>query len=134
MNPKFLYALWGGLLALCAGLGFIPEPGGAWKGLMVLLAVSCFIPPFLLLRRARRGRDRRTLELLRNLSVASLLVTLVLLIANFMSVMASEALGTVLYYILVIVSSPMVCGQYWAVSLFLWAYLMIASMARVKKR
>lgn len=134
MNQKFLYALWCGLFLLCAGLGFIPEPEGVLKGLMVILALCCFVPPFLLLYRASRANDRRTLALLRNLAAASILATLVLLIANFMSILAPETVGNILHYVLVVVSSPMVCGQYWALSLFLWAFLMIAAMAGLKKK
>ena len=59
---------------------------------------------------------------------------MVLLIANFLSVLGSELLGNILYYVLVIVSTPMVCGQYWVISLFLWAYLMIACMKALRKK
>lgn len=134
MNQKYLFALWGGLFALCAGLGFIPEPAGILKGLMVVLAVACFVPGFLLLRSASRKKDRRTVALVRNLAAASLIVTVVLLVLNFLSVLTSETLGTVLYYVLIIVSAPMVCGQYWVLSLFLWACLMLAAGAELKKK
>lgn len=134
MNQIILYALWGVLFALCAGLGFVPAPEGALRVLMVLLALLFFVPAYLLLYRASRTHDRRTLALLRNLAAASLLVTVITLIANFFSVLASETTGTILHSVLVIVSSPMICGQYWAVSLFLWAFLMIAAMNRLKKR
>lgn len=134
MKKNMLFALWGGLFILCAGLGFIPEPSGFLKTLLVLLAVGCFVPAGLLVRQAEQKKDRATLALVRNLAALSLLLTLVLLVANFMSVLSSEALGTVLYYILIIVSSPMVCGQYWALSLFLWACLMIGSWAELKKK
>lgn len=133
MNQKNLYVLWGVLFALCAGLGFIPEPEGALRVLLVLLALGFFVPPYLLLYRAAKLKDLRTLALLRNLAAASLLVTLVTLIANFFSVLASETVGAIAHSVLVIVSSPMICGQYWVVSLFLWAFLMIAAMTRLKK-
>ena len=133
MKKNTLFALWGGLFILCAGLGFITEPTGILKALMVALAVGCFIPAGLLVRQARQKKDRATLALIRNLSALSLILTLVLLVANFLSVLSSEALGTALYYILIIVSSPMVCGQYWALSLFLWACVMIASWTELKK-
>ena len=133
MKKNTLFALWGGLFALCAGLGFIPEPKGFLRVLLTVFAVAAFIPPAVLMKRAVSEKDRRTLSLLRNLSALSLGLTAVLLVGNFLSVFASEAVGDVLYWVLVIVSSPMVCSGYWALSLFLWACLMIAGMSKLKK-
>ena len=134
MNQKLYFALWGGMFVLCAGLGFIPEPTGFLKVLLVLLGIGFFVPGFLLLNLAEKNGDRHTLALIRNLATASLGLTVVLLIANFLSVLGSELLGNILYYVLVIVSTPMVCGQYWVISLFLWAYLMIACMKALRKK
>lgn len=134
MNKNLYFALWGGLFVLCAGLGFLPEPTGLVKAVLVLLSAGFFVPPFLLLRDAAKSGHRNTLMLLRNLAVWSLLITAVLLIANFLSVMGGETLGNILYYVLVIVSAPMVCSQYWAVSLFLWACLMIAAQKELKRK
>lgn len=129
MNKKSLYALWGFLFILCAGLGFIPEPAGALKTLMTLLAIACFLPPAVLLYCA----DSADRTLIRNLSALSLGLSLVLLIANFLSAYASDTLGTILYYILVTVSSPMICSGHWAMSLFLWACLLMASLKDPRK-
>ena len=63
-----------------------------------------------------------------------LALTLALILANFMSLMAPEALGNMLYILLTIVSAPMVCGQYWVLSLFLWACLMISSLRILKRK
>ena len=134
MNQKRYFALWGGLFALCAGLGFFSEPDGLLKAVMVLLSLGFFIPGFLLLRDARQRGDRDVIKLIRNLVALSLLSTVILLIANFMSVMAGEILGTMLYYVLIIVSAPMICGQYWAVSLFLWAALMLSAVKELKHK
>lgn len=134
MNQKRLFALWGGLFALCAGLGFFSEPDGLLKAVMVLLSLGFFVPGFLLLRDARQRGDRDVIKLIRNLAALSLLSTVILLIANFMSVMAGEILGTMLYYVLIIVSAPMICGQYWAVSLFLWAALMLSAVKELKHK
>ena len=108
MNQKLYFALWGGMFVLCAGLGFIPEPTGFLKVLLVLLGIGFFVPGFLLLNLAEKNGDRHTLALIRNLATASLGLTVVLLIANFLSVLGSELLGNILYYVLVIVSTPMV--------------------------
>lgn len=133
MNKKLLFALWGVLFVLCAALGFVPEPAGMLKALMVLLAIGFFVPPALLIRLSRRSGDRGSLKLIRNLAAASLLLTVVLIIVNFLSFAASETLGNILNSILIIVSAPMVCSRYWALSLFLWACLMFAAGTKPKK-
>ena len=131
MKPKNLFALWGGLYVLCAGLGFIPDPTGLLKVLLVVAAVAFFVPPLMIVY--GKG-DRHALQLIRNLAAWWLLLTTVLLIFNFMSATAPEHLGNLLHAVLVIVSSPMICGQYWVLSLFGWAFLMYAAIARLKKK
>jgi hypothetical protein len=130
MRKNKLLALWGALFILCAALGFVPGPTGWGRGLLVLLSVGFFVPPVLLLRCA----DRQTALLVRNLAGASLGLTLLLLIGNFLSVLGSEGLGNFLYAMLVIVSAPMVCGQIWVLSLFLWACLLMVSIKKLRKR
>ena len=136
MKKETYFALWGGLFIACVGLGFVPAPQGFLKWLLVGLAVAFFVPPMLLAREAARKKDRLMLRLLRNLSIASLLMTVLILIGNFLTVAASETLGNAMYILLVVVSSPMVCGQYWLLSLFLWAFLMTYCVSRLmgKKR
>ena len=46
---------------------------------------------------------------------------------------ASEMLGNFVHYILVIVSSPMICSGHWAMSMFLWACLLMMSLKLLKK-
>ena len=128
MNKKFLFALWGGLFCLCAGLGFIAEPAGFLKVMMVILSLGFFLPGFLLL-----GCGRQEILLVRNLAALSLGITALLLIGNLLSVLGSQTLGDILHYILVIVSSPMVCSQNWILSLFLWACLLFTAQSKVKK-
>ena len=128
MKNRFLYALWGALFILCAGLGFIPESDGALKLLRTGLSVLFFLPPALLIWKARQERNRAPLLLVRNLSIASLSLSVALIIANFLTVFRSQLLGDILHGILVVVSSPMICGGHWAMSLFLWACLLIASL------
>ena len=129
---KCLFALWGGLFILCAALGFIPEPGGILGGVMTAFSLLFFLPPAVLVYRGKRERAPAVLKLVRNLSALSLVLTLVLLVLNFLTILGSETLGTVLYYILVIVSSPRVCGGHWAMSLFLWACLLLVSLRELK--
>jgi hypothetical protein len=134
MNTTAYYALWAGLFLLCAGLGFIPEPQGFGKFCLVLLSIGFFIPPALLLRHAEKKNDTLNIRLVRNLAFTSLVLTLVLIIANFMSILAPEAVGNILYTLLAIVSAPMICGQYWVVSLFGWACLMLWAGSLLKSK
>ena len=60
-------------------------------------------------------------------------MTLLTLVANFLSLGAGDAVGEGLYAVLVIVSSPMICSGYWLLSLFLWACLVVVSMDILKK-
>jgi hypothetical protein len=129
MNKKNLYYIWAGLFILTALLGFITEPNGLLKALMVMAAVGFFVPPALLLKQG----DFQDIKLVRNLSLVSLITTTVLLVLNVMSVLASEAVGTGLYALLILLSAPMVCSQYWALSMFLWACLLMVSLKLLKK-
>ena len=134
MNKKLSFTLWGVLFAICAGLGFVPQPEGALKVLMVILSLGFFGLGGWILWQAGQGKDAAAVALIRNLSLASLLLTFVMLIANFLSVFASQWLGNLLHYMLIVVSSPMLCAPNWAVSLFLWACLMVVSHRMLKKK
>ena len=125
MTNRKLFVLWGVLFVLCAGLGF-PEP----SAISLIAALLFFAPPAVLLYRA--GSDRHTLLLIRNLSALSLGLTLVFLILNLLTAFASEMLGNFVHYILVIVSSPMICSGHWAMSMFLWACLLMMSLKMLK--
>ena len=127
MKSQFLYALWGALFILCAGLGFIPDPAGVLRVLLTGLSILFFLPPALLVWKGRREKDRMALSLVRNLSIASLSLSVLLIIANFLTVFRSELLGDILHGVLVVVSSPMICSGHWAMSLFFWACLLISS-------
>ena len=134
MKKQVLFGLWAGLFSVCAALGFIPSPEGSVRTLLTLCAIAVFVPPAVLIYDAVRTEDRRTLALIRNLSAASLVGTVVLLICNFLSVRGSEGLGNFLYYVLVVVSSPMICSGTWGLSLFLWACLLLVCMKHLKKK
>ena len=128
MSNTVLFALWGALYALCAGLGFVAAPGPALRLLMVLLSLAHFVPAFLLNRRG----SRRILMLVRNLSLAWLVATGVLLVVNILSVMASETLGNFLHGLLTVISSPLVCSDSWALTIFLWACVFFDARAKLK--
>ena len=133
MKQRLCYGLWACLFILCAGLGFIPEPEGSLSAVLSLLALLFFLPPAWLLYQSGKHRQKDTALLIRNLSLVSLILTVTVLILNFFTAFASQRLGQILHYVLVIVSSPMICSGHWAMSLFLWACLLMVSLRQLKR-
>lgn len=130
MKQKTLYLLWGLLYVICTGLGFVAHPEGAGRVLMILSAVIFFIPGFYLLLKFGTKKNRRRIRIL---SVCSLSLTLLFLVANILSVAASKTVGLALHVLLSLVSTPMLCGQHWLLSLFLWACLLMLSLKKPTK-
>lgn len=128
MNRKILYAVWAALYILCAGLGFIPAPGGFLRAVLIVLAVVFFLPGVLLLYDAERAHSRKAVRVIRNLSILSLSLSLLGIVANFAAATASDTAGLFLHVVLGLVSAPMLCGQFWALGLFGWACLMVESL------
>lgn len=83
--------------------------------------------------RCEKEKDARTLKLVRGISLLSLGLTLLALVLNVLSAMGTVTMGNVLFAVLIVVSSPMVCSGYWALSLFLWACLLIVSHSLLRK-
>ena len=133
MKKSTLYMLWAGLFIICAVLGFIPDPAGAGRVILTLISLAFFFPPMALLYRAKAEKDAFTVQLIRNLSALSLALTAVLLVVNVASAFRSVLWGNIVHTVLVIVSSPMICSGYWALSLFLWACLLVISVKLLKK-
>ena len=86
MKKQVLFGLWAGLFIVCAGLGFIPEPEDGVRTALTLSAIFAFVPPAVLIWQACKSGDKNTLSLIRSLSAASLGLTSLLLILNFLSV------------------------------------------------
>ena len=124
MKTKTLWLTWLYLAAFSCVLGFIPNPPEFVKALLVMVGVAFFIPGALLLKR----KDSKSVRLVRLLSICSLVLTLVTVILNFASVLMEPVWGTVLYIIMGILSTPMLCCQVWAISLFGWACLLAGSL------
>lgn len=133
MKKSSLLALWGILYIICAGLGFIPEPEGGVRVLLLVISLLFFLPPAMVLRDAIRRGDQKTVRLIRLLSAASLGITLLLIILSILTAASGDAVGSVLNVLLVVLSAPMFCSNYWALSLFLWAALLTASFTAKKK-
>lgn len=133
-KTKKCWLAWGILYLTCTLWGFIPSPSGVLYGLLVLTSLGFFIPPGMLLHDAIGKGDRDTVKIIRNLSILSLSVTTVTIVLNFLSANSSDAVGTVLYWLLILVSTPMVCSQVWILSLFGWAMLMMVAIFELKKK
>lgn len=130
MKKTVLYCAWACMYILCVGLAYIQDPPTATKVALVMIALLFFVPGGILLWDALKSGDRKTVLQIRIISCISLGLTLAAIVANLMSISAAEAVGDALYDLLVVVSSPMVCSQYWVLSLFLWACLLSASFPK----
>ena len=133
MKTKSLYILWIMLYVMCTLLGFIPSATGFLRGLMLAFSVAFYVPGFILVHTALRQNNKKALRTLRIISASSLILTLVALVANFLAVLASDAVGNLLYVLLVLVSTPMVCSGYWVAPLFIWACLLMVTFLKAKK-
>ena len=123
-DKSILKAQWVGMFLLCALLGFVPQPTGANKWLLMCFGILFFLPPILLLYQGYKTKDKKLLKLMRKLSAISLISTVVLLIANMLSMLAPQPVGDALYFLLVVASTPMICCQYWFISLSGWAIVL----------
>ena len=81
MKKINLYKAWAALYTLCVGFGFVSKPDAFGKVLLVALSLLCFVPPFYLAIRARKEENRKTLKVLRLVSILSLSLTLLLTLA-----------------------------------------------------
>jgi len=128
MKKTVLFALWGGLFVISAALGLADNTkAGLW------VSILFFLPPSLLLYDAGKAGDKSAVLLIRNLAALSLGLTLVLLILNVVFAVKSQAVGNFLHGILGVVSTPMLASGYWALSLFLWACLLMVGRNLAKK-
>jgi hypothetical protein len=132
-DKGILKAIWAGMFVVCCVLGFIPDPGAGGQIVMVAMAGLFFVPAYADAYFAWKNRDHKELRLIRNLCILSLGSTLVVLVANLLSLLTSSLeLGDALYYLLVVVSTPMICGRYWVYSLLLWAILLWCCIAALR--
>ena len=131
---KKLWILWAAAYVICTVCAFFPVAPGALTGLFVLLSLGFFVPPAFLIYKAVEHKWPKILRVIRNLSIISLSLTLVTILLNFLSFQASEAWGLVLYWLLILVSTPMICSQVWVIGLFGWAMLLFTSLTYLKKK
>lgn len=134
MKQKNLWLLWLCLYVICLIAGFIPDPTGFGKVVLVLLCLGFFVPGILLLCDAHRRQDKKALMSIRLVSLGSLALTVVFFIANLLSVFVSDVAGSVLHVFLNIVSVPMFAMQYWLLSLFLWSCLFFGTFLKLYRQ
>ena len=136
MKKRILYIIWAAMYLLCAGLGHITEPSVPQTIGITIFAFLFFVPAVLILACALKHKDKKNLLRLRWISAVSLGLTLVLVIANFLSVYGAEALGNVLHELLVLFSVPLFCFIHWTpgifLSLFFWACILFATLPAKK--
>ena len=128
MKNTVLYILWAVLYAMCAIVSLAPLPGIGGTVFSALLSCLFFLPGAILVYRGVRQKNRRLLRSVRIISLCSLVLTFVLLVSSFLTVLGSETLGNVLHVLLALVSVPMISSGYWVVSLFLWACLLMSTL------
>ena len=131
MKERILYIAWAMLYAICAALGFYGEAEGFGKVLFVATAVIFFLPGIGLVVLGHREGDKKILRRVRIISASVLALTLIFLIANVAVAAITETTNKLLHVFLALVSAPMLCGQYWALSLFLWACLLFATFVNL---
>ncbi len=124
---------WAVMYIICVVFSFIPAGNDLLTVLEAALALGFFIPPALLLHYAVITGKKTTLIRIRNLCFASLGSTLALLVLNFLSVYFSAEMGTAVYYLLTLVSVPMICSQFWLLSLFVWACFLMVCLQELRK-
>lgn len=133
-NTKHLWIIWAALYVVCTVCSFFPVASGAATGLFVLLSLGFFVPPAFLIYKALQRGWPKILRVIRNLSLLSLGLTLIMIVLNFASVEASREWGVALNVLLVLVSTPMVCSQVWVIGLFGWAVLLFTCLTYLKKK
>ena len=127
MKKTLLYIAWGCMAVLCIGLGTLEATERLIQTPLMALAVVFFVPGGILLYDALTEKDRKEVLRIRWISIASLSLTVVALIAFILTAAVGSAAADALYDILLVVSCPMICGQQWLISLFLWACLFSAT-------
>ena len=127
---KVLYALWAGMFVLTAWLGFVPPVDNETAVVYRILTGLFFLPPWMIMLKGRNEGNLKHGKVIKYLCLASLGATMVLMALNVLSINWSESVGTALNAALTIVSAPMVCGQGYFLSLFMWGTLLMGSNSR----
>ena len=134
MKKWILYAAWATMYVMCAVLGFIPNPQGVMYWLLLAFSLLFFMPPMILTGQSIKDGDVAELKRIRLISLIWLGLTVILIGLNFLSVGFTAAGGKFVYWLLIIGTSPMICGQIWVIPIFLWGCLLSAAWPEIFKR
>lgn len=132
LNYKLLYLAWAVLFVLTAVLGLLyPNVEETTAKLPLQLATGAFfLPPWAILVKANQEGNRKHNLVVRNLCIASLAATVILMVANILTVGHSPALGDTLFTVMTVVCAPLVCSNMYIMPLFLWGTLLLGSTSR----
>ena len=125
---------WLGMYVLCTIFGFIDTDNSLLKAIFALFSMGFFLPGGILLYEAVTDKDRKTVRIIRGISIASLTLTVVFIILNALTLPSTEAVGDRMNVLLIILSTPMFASQVWVLSLFLWACLLMGSFFKKTKK
>ena len=126
-----LYTLWAAMFLLTAALGLLfPQEAGLGRWVLTAVSVIFFIPPWMILSRARREGELQHIRLIRWLCLASIILTALLLVLNLRSAGLSDAMGRALNAALAVVSAPMLCSNLFVLPIFLWGCLLADTFRR----
>lgn len=129
MKKSTLYYIWAGIYALCALLSLLPNRAPALQVILTLLSLGMFVPPLLLLLQ----KDKKTTRVLLWISAGALgLSFLFLLITILTAVVLPKVLGTILHYLLFLVSMPAAACNSYALGLFLWGCVLFGCLTVMK--
>lgn len=134
MKYNTLYRFWIGLYAATVVLGLL-FPGAqnaAGRFFLGLIAAVFFVPPWLILAKAKKADNRHHIRVIRYLSIAWLAVALVLFCAGILSVWLGEGAGNLVHILMSVICAPLVCSNYYVMPMFLWATLLIGSFGKGK--
>ena len=134
MNKIFAFA-WACLYILCVGLGIIQGATGVLKVALVIVSLIFFVPGALLLYDGLSKNNRKLVLWIRRICLISLGLTTAGLVAFLLcAAYGTGAAVDVAFDLLMLVSAPMTCSQYWILSLFLWACLLSATFFKKDRR
>lgn len=125
-----VYIVWAVLYCACVGFSFVKPSNGGGEAFLVALSIAFFVPAYILAFQAKKQENRKVLKTLRWISIGVLAMAMVLLALNILSVKFSAQTGLLLYVMLAMFAPPLACAEQWALSLFLWAVLMMLTLQK----
>ena len=128
-----MYIAWTVLYIGCVLMSLLDSVQGGGLVLIRIASVLFFVPGAILAGWGVKDNNKRILKSVRIVCLTSLILTTVVLVANFLSVGATAQTGRIWNGILLLVSAPMSIAPFWALSLFLWACLLMTTFPRVVK-